>query len=180
MKLARIFTTAVLLTLLLTGCAVKRTKVTYDEKMNFDTLNTYNWLDTMETTQIDQFEHKLVRAAVDRQMKEKGFKLVSRNPDFLITQNLSKELITDRHWERDIRDKLKPMYFFKYTYMKGTLVIEIVNPRMKEMIWKGKHISEVETVITEETSAKRINETVAEILENFPPRKKQAITKMDQ
>lgn len=180
MKLSKMLITAVLLTLLLTGCAVKRTKVTYDENIDFDTLNTYNWLDTSEIPQTDQIELRLVRDAVDRQMAQKGYKLVSRDPDFLITQNISKELTYDRHWERDIRNSVRPMYFFKYAYMKGTLVIEIVNPRMKNMIWRGKNISEVETVITEQSRTKRIDEMVAEIMENFPPQQKQVITKMNQ
>jgi len=180
MKLSKILITAVLLTLPLTGCAVNHTKVTYDEELDFDTLNTYNWLDTMETTQVDQLENNFVRVAVDKQMAQKGFKLVSIDPDFLIKQNISTEMITDRHWERDIRNSIGPMYFFKYTYQKGTIVIELIDPRRKDMIWKGKSSSEVETVITTKTRKKRIEEVVANIMENFPPKQKQAITKLNK
>lgn len=180
MKLSKTLITVVLLTLLLTGCSVNHTKVTYDERIDFDTLNTYSWLDTTEVEQVDPLEHKLARIAVDRQMAQKGFKLVAGNPDFLIRQNLSKDLVYNRRWERDRRNTISPMYIYKYECEKETIVIEFIDPRMKNVIWKGMSSSEVGTVITAETRKKRIDEIVSNIMENFPPQQEQAITKMDR
>lgn len=180
MKITKVLTLALLLNLLLVGCSNDLAKVEYDEKIDFNSLINYNWLDNTETSQMDQLENKLVRIAVDRHLAAKGFKRVSQNPDFLITQDFSKYLTDDRIWGADTGEPMRPLPAARYAYQKARLVIEVIDPRMKSMIWTGRSSLAVEKVVTPYSRQKRINQEVAKILENFPPKQKPAISKLSR
>ena len=54
-------------------------------------------------------------------------------------------------------------------YTEGTLVIDIVDMREKEMAWRGLATGTVDESSNPERSQVRINQTVSKILANFPP-----------
>ena len=56
-----------------------------------------------------------------------------------------------------------------YEYEEGTLVLDFVDTKANEVIWRGYASAVTDPVLTPEAREKRINEAALKILENFPP-----------
>jgi hypothetical protein len=58
---------------------------------------------------------------------------------------------------------------YVYEYEEGTLILDIVNPANKELIWRGSAQDEVNFKSTPEKDQTQLNEAVHQMLEKFPP-----------
>lgn len=56
-----------------------------------------------------------------------------------------------------------------YEYEEGSLILDFVDPKTKNLIWRGSGKAQVDSAMTPESRDKLINEAVAKILKNFPP-----------
>jgi hypothetical protein len=63
----------------------------YDINVNFARLKTYDWLPIHEEADISSLDIKRIRNSVNSQLKTKGLKITSDNPDFLIVVHVGKE-----------------------------------------------------------------------------------------
>ncbi len=57
-------------------------------------------------------------------------------------------------------------------YTEGTLIIDFVDPKADQLIWRGTGQSRLSESKTPEERTENINEAVAKILAQFPPKKK--------
>lgn len=57
-----------------------------------------------------------------------------------------------------------------YEYEEGTLILDVVDPKSKELMWRGSAQDEVNFKSTPEKAQAQINEAVNGMLEHFPPR----------
>jgi len=167
--------------LFLTGCSEESAKVEYNEKVDFNRMVTYNWFDNPRYDQDDQVESNTIRFFVEKHLAAKGFKKVSENPDFLLTETSSKKITYDRYWRTDTTEptggQMKPLRFARYPFQKADLIIKVIEPDLNSVVWKGISSSTVEDVITPYSRQKRLNQQVARILENFPPRHGKTLSK---
>ena len=58
---------------------------------------------------------------------------------------------------------------FVYTYDQGSLIIDIVEPDSRKLIWRGSATDEVNFSNTPEQKERKINEAVEKLLEPFSP-----------
>jgi hypothetical protein len=147
----------------------------YDKEANFAGLRTYDWLPVPEEAGIDSLVVKRVKNAVNAELQAKGLTMTSDNPDFLVAEHLGKDAkveVTDwgygygphgAYWGSPWRG------VSTYAYEEGTLVLDFVDAKSKEMIWRGVAKAEIDNVDTPEKSEKLINEAVQAILKKFPP-----------
>ena len=117
-----------LLMVLVVGCSTIITDVNYDydRSVDFTGLKSYAWEPFQSNPRIDKLTLKRVKRIVDEQLETKGYSAISANPDFLIAITGRKDTKAD-HWSDGDR----------FTYEEGTLVIEFLDLKSKEHIWRG-------------------------------------------
>jgi hypothetical protein len=60
---------------------------------------------------------------------------------------------------------------YVYQYEEGTLLLDIVDPGTKKLIWRGTAKTEVNAEQSPEKKEARINKAVHMLIEQFPPSK---------
>jgi hypothetical protein len=161
------------------GCStVYDVQFDYDTKTDFTNLKSYNWLPVPEKADIDSLDVGRVQKAVNAEMQARGLKLTSDNPDFLIAEHLGKE---DKVSIRDWGYNYSPYGGYwggywgpgggvsTYQYEEGSLILDFIDPKTKNLIWRGSAKAEVDKSRTAEEREALINEAVQKILKNFPP-----------
>jgi len=170
------------------GCATVSVDADYDTKSNFSNLKTYSWVQaTQPATGDARIDNSLldsrVRSAVDQSLKARGYVKTSEvNPDFLVGYLAGIEEKTDvttinRPSTAGMMGGYYSSAYFAYSnsetfvtqYQEGSLLIDIVNPKTKELMWRGTGKATVLENAKPEKREKRISEGVAKILAQFPP-----------
>ena len=180
--------------LVLAGCATLKIHTEYDRGASFSGLNTYAWLEGSVDHNRDPaigspLLEKSIRDAVDRGLKTRGYRKVdSDSPDFWITyQVVADPKVTlyatpsygyyghghlyghgygsygypsggYRYYAREYRE-----------YLKGTLILDIIDARSGESIWRGWAVDSLDSNPEPAMVRMYINEPVERILERFPP-----------
>ena len=169
------------------GCA-KTIEVNYDYDTgtNFSKYNTYDWLPIPDKAKADSLTIKHIKNAVNQELSRKGFSQDTLNPNFLIAVHGGRERKVDvtewgyayvprgyyRHgayWATPRSDIQLGREISTYEYEIGTLVIDFVDAKTNNLIWRGTGQAMVEPSISPVEREKRINDGIAKILTNFPP-----------
>jgi hypothetical protein len=54
----------------------------------------------------------------------------------------------------------------------GTLVIDLADARTRQMVWRGIGVKEIDTAARPEQRDKNVQQAIAKILRDFPPKQK--------
>lgn len=161
------------------SCSSIKVNSDYDKQVDFSPYKTYafhkNAIDKVEISDLDK---KRILRSIDETMSAKGFSK-SDNPDVLIaffTKEREQVDVTQYNagWGYGWGWGWNPYLWGGNTnvsrYTEGTLYIDIIDAKKKELIWQG----EGEGVLTKDTEKKdeKIKEFVSKILEQYPPQKK--------
>ncbi|MEL1239741.1 DUF4136 domain-containing protein [Flavobacterium flavipallidum] len=161
---------------LLSACSSIRVDSDYDSHVDFSQYKTYafhkNGIDKVEISELDK---KRILRAIDASLGQKGM-TKSENPD-LIVNIFTKErehLNVNQFnmgWGYGWGWGWNPYFWGGNSYVtsstEGTLFIDLIDAKKKELIWEGKGSG----ILTENNreKEKQINEFVAKILAQFPP-----------
>jgi hypothetical protein len=176
-----------------TGCAALDVHYDFDREVDFGLIQTYDWMSVPQKTPDNELTLKHIKSAVNKQLKSKGLTLTSNNPDVLIAMHGGKEKKVDvQEWGYAYRDRdyyhTGPYYpnmypspypadpqgrdnieyrrgTDTYEYEVGTLIIDFVDAKKKELIWRGIATG----VVNSNIAAEDIDRIVAKIMENYPP-----------
>ncbi len=176
----------------LSGCATIATTSDYVKTENFSNLKTYSWVsDVQKKTGDARVDSALtdsrIRNAIDNELLAKGFqKQASGATDFKVSyqamiETKTVETIIDPPYmapsAADIRsgDFHNDWAFagktaFVDEYDEGTVLVDIVNPKTNQLIWRGTGKATVLENASPEKREARINEGIKKILSQFPPR----------
>jgi hypothetical protein len=164
---------------LLASCSSVRVNQDYDKKVDFSQYKTFayhkNGIDKVEISDLDK---KRILRSVDEVMTTKGF-TKSETPDVLINFFTKEREQVDVNqfntgWDYGWGMGWNPWMWGNNTsvnrYTEGTLTIDIIDAKKKELIWQGQG----EGVLTKNVDKKdeNIKEFVSKILEQYPPQKK--------
>lgn len=166
----------------------------YQASYDFSKLNTYAWYTGDEAASgkaILDLVHQRIVKSVDQQLATKGYRKTSEaNADFLVNYGVIKEEKIDiRQYNtyngyadgwRFYPWGMYPHAGYGYTdasvltrvaqYTQGTLVIDIVNGKTKEIIWRGTAAGKLsQKDLTPEERSVIVSEVVARVLSQFPP-----------
>ncbi len=167
-----VFFLTVCATVLAQSCSSINVSHDYDPQANFNNLKTFSWLSFPQKAEVNQLVVRRIKDAVTRELVAKGLSENSRNPDFLIAMHgATKEKLDIQDWgysspgaaywgQRDITVQ---------QYTEGTLILDFVDAKSKQMIWRGVASGAVDPGASPEKRTKRINEGVAKLLAKFPP-----------
>ncbi len=148
----------------------------YDKQADFESLKTYDWMTVPEKANINSLNVERVKKAVNAELQTKGLMMTSNNPDFLIAEHLGKKdkvQVTNWGYSYGPHGGYRRGYWgarvSTYKYEEGSLILDFVDAKSKEMIWRGVAKAVVNNADTPEKKEKLINEAVQEILKKFPP-----------
>ena len=141
----------------------------YDRGTDFAKLKTYSWLPLRPEDQLSKSSEKRIQTAVNNQLGSKGYKLVSKNPDFSI---VAKVATKDEYWFGS------GYYGYRYAHKieAGTLLLDFVNQRDNRLIWRGEAAAVLDDSYSSEKLDKLVSETVEKILKDFPPPSSQELS----
>jgi hypothetical protein len=151
----------------------------YDHNVNFPKVGTYTWLNRPPSIPDDPRINRTnldlrVRDAVDKDLRSKGYECMGLGykVDFLVTYHA----VLDKGFNASAAGEA---YGYKSAISgapaneeveKGSLVIDIVDPNTKRLIWRGIAQADIDFTASEAVKRERLYEAVRRILKQFPPR----------
>lgn len=177
---------------ILTGCSSMEVNYDFDPKANFAGLKTYEWINESQKPTGDPridgntILETRIHEAVDSGLAARGFRKVASDPDFLVAyhvsldkrrsvQTLNRTYGYGPGWGYGYGASYRPGYWagapetYVYEYEEGTLILDIVHPKNKELMWRGSAEDEVHFKSTPEKDQTQLNDAVHKMLEKFPP-----------
>lgn len=169
----------VFLLFIFASCSSIRVYSDYDKDVDFSQYKTYAFhkrgIDRVEISELDK---KRILRAIDNELTKKGMSK-SENPDLLVNifTKERERIDVDQYnagWGYGWRYGWNPYLWGGHTYItsttEGTLYIDLIDAKKKELVWEGQGVG----YLTEEFDKKesQINEYVAKILAQFPPKSK--------
>ena len=155
------------------GCSTQLiVKHDYDKSVNFKQYSNYNWMDTSGGDGVSDLNDMRIRRAVERDLASKGyFKTTGGEPELLVTYELTvtnKEDITTHNYDY-WRGAQTESYVDVSVYREGTLVVDVVDPVQRRVIFRGWATGVVQGELSPEQADALVNEAVSKILSKFPP-----------
>lgn len=160
---------------ILTSCSSVYVNTDYDKKANFASYKTYAYSkSSIDKAEISDLDKKRILYAIDDVMPSKGFSK-SENPDVLVSI-FTKEgerinVYNNMGWGFGYGWGWGPNWGMGYTRTsstpEGTLYIDIIDAKTKELVWQG--IGSGYLTTDSEKKDERIAEFVTKILEKYPP-----------
>lgn len=160
---------------LLASCSSVYVNADYDKKANFGSYKTYAFLKSgIDKAEISDLDKKRILYAIDDAMAAKGF-TKSESPDMLISIFTKERERVDMYQSYGFGWGWNPWWGVNYnhpvTSTEGTLLIDILDAKTKELVWQGKGSGYLTQNV--EKKDERIKEFVTKILEKYPPQLKQ-------
>jgi hypothetical protein len=159
------------------NCSPVSVKHDYDRQANFSTMETFDWMPKPAKVRAmtRPLMDKRIKNAVNGQLVSKGLKQ-SKNPDFLIVYHTGVQDKIDvqtwgytyagrgRYWGRGVTN------VDVQRYKQGTLVLDFIDAKSKELIWRGIATGALPNNPNLENIENNINDVVEKVLEKFPPK----------
>ena len=174
MKTIKLLLATTITFFILSSCATVNVKTDYDSHTDFSKFKTFAFYKKgIDKAKISDIDKRRILRAIETELKVKGM-TVSTNPDILISifAKSTKEIDVYNH------NYWYPHYYNSFyrnnfsTYTKGTLLIDIIDAKGKQLLWQGVGKGTLNTSGNVERKESRINEFVAEIIAKYPPTKK--------
>mgnify|MGYP001816209036 CR=1 FL=1 len=151
----KIFGFLVVLALVSTPALGQKVTVDYAQDFGFETVKTFQYVDTAESNSDNQLVDGRIRAAIIRELTDGGLIEVESDPDLFITYHVTTE-------ENQVYNTTSTGFggyggyyggwgryggygyggmgsstTTSYTFTEGTLIIDAYEPDEKKMVWRG-------------------------------------------
>jgi len=174
------FVPSLLPLLLAAACFSEQVHSKLDPHADLAGLRTYAWLHKKATAPQDpRFDNDVVSARVRRSGNEvlakKGYTLAAGDDaDFLVVFRITTKDIAGDNQIPDYFGYFPIAWggigFYASEVQEGTMVIDVVDAKTKNLIWRGVGERQVDPDIGPQRRLDRIESGVAKILEQFPAR----------
>lgn len=172
MKTLKLLSLIIIITL--SSCSSVMVNADYDKKVSFANYKSYAYLKSgIDKAEISDLDKKRILNAIDEVMPTKGFSK-SDTPDVLICIFTKERERVDVHqnfgwgWGWGWNPYWGMGFNSVYTTPEGTLFIDIIDAKTKELVWQGEGNGYLTKNI--EKKEARIKEFVSKILEQYPPK----------
>jgi hypothetical protein len=178
----------------LAGCATETIHTDYDCRADFSKLKTFAWVPDMKQESKDPRVDNAVtdariRSAVEKALIEKGYqrsdagkanfwvayqaaieeKLDSKMTNYPYTTPLTRD-IANGNFAQDLTWAYGGSQTFLSQYEEGTLILDIVDPKNKKLMWRGTAKATLAEGRNSEKKEARLNAGVQKIFATFPPK----------
>jgi hypothetical protein len=153
----------------------------YDQGADFSKYKTYKWIEIKEGVHPDQMVEKQIKAVIDSQLALKSLtKVDSDKADLYVGYQIGvdQERQVNAYntgggaWGGGARWGGGMTTATTSTINIGQLVIDMYDPAMKQMVWRGVGTKEINPTAKPEQRTKNLNKGVEKMLKNYPPKKK--------
>lgn len=164
-----------LIIILFGSCCSVRVASDYDKEIDFTTYKSFAFYKTgIDKAEISDLDKKRILRAIDADMQSKGF-TKSENPDILVsifTKTKKNVNIYQNNMGWGYGWGWSPWYWggnFNNvsTNTEGTLYIDLIDAKKKELIWQGIGSASLTTDVNKKQE--KINKIVTAILAKYPP-----------
>jgi len=179
----RSFIAAAAVVLMLPALALaQKTSFDFDKNADFTQMKTFALRDGTKVN--DPFIHDRIVAAIETQLREKGFVRNEADPDMVAVYHIA----FDKQQDITTYSSGYAGGYGPYGYgwgggfgttdtmvreiLIGTLVIDIADAKKKQIVFRGTGVREVDVQAKAEKRDKNVNNAVKKILKNFPPKPK--------
>jgi hypothetical protein len=179
----------------LAACSTVQVDSEYDKEANFARLKTFRWVDAPPVAVGDpRVEDTVLQArvqlAVNRELEAKGLRRVGAgDADLLVNyyvtveEKMTGENVNDKYgyspgggwtqgahqgWSWGLGTYDTPSVPTTY-YEEGTVIIDMVDPTTKQLIWRGTAKTVVNLDNDAEIRRQRLNEAIQRIFTQYPP-----------
>jgi hypothetical protein len=162
--------------------------VDFDRTVDFGAIESFAYFETLDTSLIEDMPpmHEMIKLIIIRDFKRAGLKPVGEddNPDVFVTY----------HSDSDEAMRMNvTMYSYSYSagwfwsplwgsgmdissYSRGTLIIDVWNPKTETLIWRGTVLG----VVPENPSPKKAQKTIESALKKIGAEWRKQLTKAQQ
>ena len=147
----------------------------YDRTVDFRRFRRYSWVEPAASTdpaqRVNTIVDRRIKQAVNVNLLSRGMQLVEEAPDILVAYHTGTQ---------DRIDVSGAGYTYgsywggagvnTYHYQQGTLILDIIDARTKELVWRGSASKTLDDNPTPEKIDKTINEAVTKLLKDYPPK----------
>ncbi len=143
--------------------------VGYDKDVDFSSIKTFAYYETLETSVADGDIHQMIKYLIIIKFKSSGLKQVDTDPDIYVTYHTSQQ--------QDLKLNVT-LYSYSYSagwywsplwgsgmdvssYTKGTLVVDAWSPKTKTINWRGV----VTGVVPDNASPDKAQKTIEKALD---------------
>lgn len=171
----------ILMAILAVGCSQQITVHSdYDPDYDLWTYKTFDWGQKVNIEEgknplhYNELNDKRIKEAVQKQLSKRGYKLTSENPDLILHYHIivkdQSAVITEPfgysyspYWTR--------MNTNIYSYKEGTLILDLMDSKINQLIWRGWAVTEVKESYSPKEVEALIEEVVSKIFRKFPKTK---------
>lgn len=173
----------ILLIFLVSSCSSVKVSADYDKNADFSNFKTYAFYKKgIDKVEISDLDKRRILRAIEADLKSKGF-VKSENPDFLVS------IFTKSREKIDVYNNnyygwypyyygygyYGPGYGYGFGYSnvsrstEGTLFIDFIDARKKELAWQGVGTGILSSSNDIEKKEENIKEFVTKIMMQYPP-----------
>jgi hypothetical protein len=157
------------------SCAPVTTRWDYDPEADFSQYKTFNWMPDEDRGERagQEWDHpfvdKRIQQALIVALQGKGFEKTATQPDLLVAYRFTSKQKTAVH----VYDPPYPYWGPQPTEVQrlreGTLVIDLVDPQTRRLVWRGWGVGDAEMATRPDLSPEYLRRAVKEILKHYPP-----------
>jgi hypothetical protein len=172
---SKLFSSALAVALLLVTAgtlAAQDVRYNFMPGADFSKYRTYKWVNTGDAHP-DQIMDAQIKQAVDLQLASKGMtKTGDDKADLYIgyQTSVNQETQWDAWGSRAFG--MGTGSWTSSTISVGTLVLDMYDPRTKQLVWTGSATKTIDPSSNHEKNMKNLDKSMAKLLKNYPPKQK--------
>lgn len=166
-----------LLIAIVAGCSPQiRVFSDYDPDYDLWTYKTFDWGQKINIEEgknplhYNELNDKRIKAAVHEQMNTRGYQLANEAPDLILHYHIivdDQSVVTTEPYGYRYGPYWMRMHTNVYSYREGTLILDLMDSKKKNLIWRGWAVMEIDQIDPEEVDD-LIKTTVAKIFKKYP------------
>jgi len=163
----------------LTSCSGLQTFTDYDETLDFEELNSFEFFDPLESG-MDELDEKRFKSAVADILQEKEVNLSEENPDFKINFYLEAYQKNHQHniglsvgtYGRSVSGSVGSGIPIRRTTSRMSITVEFVHYHNHELFWQGVVDAKANLGLNPEERTAYFKKLAKKLLKNYPPKTK--------
>ena len=163
----------------LAGCATSNVTTDYNPEYDFRLLRNFAMMPSEQTLETQAIVSKLnlerIHVAIEQELSQRYQPVEDvADANFLVRYHvIVKDKVDVRTYDSFYGGRryygANVQSVDVHTYTQGTLIVDIVDAKTKDHIWRGSTHSRVTPNLNPEEKMIRLREAVAEVLKEFPP-----------
>ncbi len=171
------YLTSIFFILALAACSPEiRVYSDHDPDYHVRDFSTFDWgqKSSIEANQnplhYNELNDKRIKSAILKELSSRGYSRTEADPDLVIHYHIiidDQSVVTTEPFGYFYGPYWMRMRTHVYSYREGTLIIDLMDPKTNNLVWRGWATAAID-VMTQEQTEEMINRAVAKIFRRFP------------